>query len=139
MNIILVLIFMIFFHILDDFHFQGVLASMKQRKWWEENAPDALYRNDYFVALFIHGFSWAVMVFIPVFVYRFYMGMEILDVGMLILFIATFYGHAYIDDKKANIHSINLITDQLLHLVQILWIWVWYVLYATFVLQHADF
>ena len=31
------LLTMIFLHIVDDYYLQGVLAKMKQRKWWEDN------------------------------------------------------------------------------------------------------
>ena len=38
---------MIFCHIVDDYYLQGKLASMKQKSWWEKNAPDRLYKYDY--------------------------------------------------------------------------------------------
>ena len=44
----MILIFtMIFCHIVDDYYLQGWLASAKQKSWWETNAPDELYKNDY--------------------------------------------------------------------------------------------
>lgn len=39
MNSIFLLLLMIFCHIVDDYYLQGWLASAKQKKWWEENAP----------------------------------------------------------------------------------------------------
>ena len=36
---IFMLLLMIFLHIVDDYYLQGILASMKQRGWWEKNAP----------------------------------------------------------------------------------------------------
>ena len=125
MNILLVLIFMIFFHILEDFHLQGILASMKQKKWWEENAPQSLYEHDYIVALIMHSFSWTTMIFIPVFVYRFYMGVEIINFWALIIFIISIIVHAVVDDAKANKLSINLICDQMFHIAQIIFVWSW--------------
>ena len=61
---ILILICMIFMHIVDDYYLQGVLASMKQKQWWEKNAPDKLYKYDYIVALIMHSFSWTFMIMI---------------------------------------------------------------------------
>jgi hypothetical protein len=34
---------MFFCHIIDDFYLQGILAQLKQHKFWEENAPQKLY------------------------------------------------------------------------------------------------
>ena len=36
---------MLFLYIVDDYYLQGILASMKQKKWWKENAPDKLYEK----------------------------------------------------------------------------------------------
>lgn len=57
---------MLFCHIVDDYYLQGILASMKQKKWWQENAPDKLYEYDYLIALLMHGFSWAFMIMLPI-------------------------------------------------------------------------
>lgn len=43
---------MIFSHIIDDYYLQGWMASAKQKSWWEQNAPDKLYKYDYLVVLF---------------------------------------------------------------------------------------
>lgn len=131
MTILLVLIFMIFFHILEDFHLQGILASMKQKKWWKENAPQTFYEDDYIVALIMHSFSWATMIFIPVFIYRFYMGVEVINFWVLILFIISIIVHAVVDDAKANKFSINLVCDQMIHMAQIIFVWLWTVAYVT--------
>lgn len=65
---ILILIFMFFAHIVDDYYLQGWLASGKQRSWWEKNAPDKLYRYDYKMALVCHALSWAIMIMLPIIV-----------------------------------------------------------------------
>ena len=49
---ILLLLTMIFLHIVDDYYLQGWLASAKQKSYWEQNAPDELYKHDYIMALF---------------------------------------------------------------------------------------
>ena len=57
-----VLLSMIFCHIVDDYYLQGWLASAKQKSWWEQNAPQKLYQQDYLMALLVHSFSWTFMV-----------------------------------------------------------------------------
>jgi len=115
---LLILFAMIFAHIVDDYYLQGILAKMKQRKWWEENAPDKMYRYDYIVALITHAFSWSFMIILPT--------LLISDewFTMCIFIIINTILHAYIDNAKANRHSINLIADQLCHLIQIIGLWV---------------
>ncbi len=49
MSKLFILLCMIFFHILDDFHLQGWLANAKQKQWWKDNAPDNMYKYDYLV------------------------------------------------------------------------------------------
>ena len=57
---------MIFLHVVDDYYLQGILAQLKQKSWWEKNAPDPLYKNDYKVALVTHAFSWTFMIMLPI-------------------------------------------------------------------------
>lgn len=120
---------MFFCHIVDDYYLQGVLAEMKQRQWWEDNTPNKMYKNDYLIALFEHGFSWSFMVLLPIFntcinINNFNQDSYILYFGLL--FSNTII-HAIIDDMKANMKCINLIVDQLLHFVQIIASWyIWY-------------
>ena len=113
-----ILFAMIFAHIVDDYYLQGILAKMKQKKWWQENAPSELYRNDYIVALIIHSFSWSFMITLPtLFVSTNY---------IIIVFFITLNTilHAYVDNAKANEYSINLIVDQICHLIQIIGTWI---------------
>lgn len=111
-----VLLTMIFCHIVDDYYLQGWLASAKQKEWWEKNAPDPLYKNDYIWALIMHSFSWSFMIMLPIAVYN---GFDIcpMFVSMLLLNTAL---HATIDHMKANMKLINLWHDQVIHMVQIL-------------------
>ena len=60
-----IFLIMLFMHIVDDYYLQGILAKMKQRSWWEENAPQEKYKHDYKVALFMHAFSWTFMIMLP--------------------------------------------------------------------------
>lgn len=115
MNAPFVLLAMIFCHIIDDFNLQGIMCQLKQKSWWKENAPDAKYKYDYIMTLALHSFSWAFMVMLPIAIYQHF------DIGIdfIIFLIANIIIHAIIDHIKANLLKINLTTDQLLHLMQI--------------------
>lgn len=126
---ILLLIAMLYMHIVDDYRHQGILAQMKQRDWWKENAPDELYKNDYIMALFEHAFSWTVAIHIPVIVYL-YLNTGSLNAYLIGLFVLMWVMHAVVDHLKANRHSINLVTDQVFHICQILLVWIVYITYA---------
>ena len=114
MNLFIILA-MIFCHIVDDYYLQGWLASAKQKKWWEENAPQKLYNHDYIMALIMHSMSWSFMIMLPIAISMSY------NVSMLfvIVFILNAVIHALVDNLKANKLQISLITDQLIHLSQI--------------------
>lgn len=116
---IFLLLSMIFCHILDDFCFQGWLASAKQKEWWEKNAPEPLYRFDYICALIMHSVSWSFVITVPLKVYS--TAMHFGNGWILaIMFLVNAAIHAIIDDLKANKKKINLVIDQSLHIVQIL-------------------
>lgn len=115
MNAMFVLLWMIFFHIVDDYYLQGWLASAKQKAWWNENAPDKLYEHDYIWALIMHSFSWAFMIMLPI---AYYYGFTI-DKLFVIMFVVNSAFHALIDDQKANRKTINLWHDQMFHMMQI--------------------
>lgn len=106
---------MIFLHIVDDYYLQGILANLKQKKFWKENAPNEMYKHDYIVALIMHGISWAFMIMLPI---AFTLNFDV-DIKYLILFTINVIIHAFVDNLKANIFSINLITDQIIHMAQI--------------------
>lgn len=121
---IMILFAMLFCHIVDDYYLQGILASMKQKSWWEANAPYSLYKNDYKMALFEHAFSWSFVMSLPLTIIAIYYQIVPLYFILLVLCATNTLVHAYIDDLKANKHKINLIEDQLYHLVQILVTWI---------------
>lgn len=116
----IVLFSMIFFHILDDFCLQGIMASMKQKSWWQKDPVGSRpkYKNDYIAALFAHSFSWAFMIMIPV---------MICGQWEWPILIANMLTHAVIDNAKANKFQINLIQDQTYHLIQIIATWLIFV------------
>lgn len=134
MSIFAVLVLMIFAHIVDDYYLQGILAKLKQKSWWEENAPkdtDALdecdrikmkpmYRYDYIIGLLVHSISWAIMIALPIF---FVSGWNP-HWAVYLMIVVNAVIHCIIDDLKANKRRINLIEDQSIHAGQILLTWV---------------
>lgn len=117
MSNLAVLILMIFFHIVDDYYLQGILASMKQKQWWKKqsNYSDK-YENDYIVALFMHSFSWAFMIMLPIAIK---LKFE-LDAFFGIMLLINMAVHCIVDDIKANKMKINLVEDQSIHIIQII-------------------
>lgn len=132
MKYILILLSMVFFHIVDDYYLQGWLASAKQKKWWEKNTPDKLYKYDYIMALFMHAFSWSFMIMLPLVAYSCITGLT-LKIGLVFWYIINLAIHAYVDNLKANKCKINLIQDQIIHLIQVAVTW------AVFILNIIQF
>lgn len=122
---ILLLLAMIFLHIVDDYYLQGWLASAKQKSYWEQNAPDELYKHDYIMALFMHSFSWAFMIMVVPSVYTLINTTNTNNASLVIalFFLINLCIHMVVDNSKANLKKINLVQDQLCHLVQILVTW----------------
>lgn len=115
--ILLLLLCMIFCHIVDDYYLQGWLASAKQRDWWKKNSPDSKYKYDYIMALFMHSFSWTFSVMLVPTIYSKRYELAI------VLFLINLIVHGITDNAKANLKKINLIQDQLVHLIQIIITW----------------
>jgi hypothetical protein len=114
-----ILLLMLFVHIVDDFYLQGILANMKQKRWWEHSEwYKPLYKNDYKMALLIHSMSWSIMILLPCMIMY-----EISGLMLLGTFIINAVIHYYIDDLKANRGKINLIVDQSIHIVQVILTW----------------
>lgn len=118
-NKIFVLLLMIFLHIIDDYKLQGILASMKQTRWWREQKEyKSLYKYDYIAALLEHSFSWTFMIMLPIAaVLRFNIG------WWVFAYIVNMGIHAFVDDLKANKFKINLVIDQSIHIIQIIVTW----------------
>jgi hypothetical protein len=122
----ILLLSMFFFHIVDDYYLQGFLASAKQKSWWEKNAPDNLYKFDWFMALIEHAFSWTFSIHIPVFVCIFVFENTVDPISLGFRFFMNMIVHAIVDDQKANRKRICLIEDQCIHFVQIILTWCYY-------------
>ena len=126
---ILLLLSIIFFHIIDDFGLQGCLSNLKQKLYWEKNYPNPLYKNDYIIALIMHAFSWTFMIHIPIIIYLFYYNININIYIFIIIFLSNWIIHAFTDNLKANLLKINLVQDQIIHIIQILIIYFIYIMY----------
>lgn len=116
MDKIYIFLIMVFLHIVDDYYLQGWLASAKQKKWWEQNAPQQIYKHDYIMALVMHSLSWSFMIMLPIaislkFTFSWF---------YLIAFLINATVHGFVDNLKANKLKINLIQDQTIHIVQII-------------------
>lgn len=107
---------MIFAHIVDDYYLQGWLASAKQKKYWEENYPDKMYKRDYIVALIMHSMSWTFMIMLPIAIFFQFQ----IPLKFIIIWIANAIIHGLVDNLKANLFKINLIQDQSIHMMQII-------------------
>lgn len=109
---------MLFAHIVDDYYLQGVLANMKQKKWWREQTDNEKYKNDWIAALVAHGLSWSFMIMLPCNIYLLTNNSERMY-WIVPTFLINAWWHCSIDHLKCNKFQINLITDQILHLKQI--------------------
>lgn len=114
---VFILFTMIFLHVLDDYYFQGCLANLKQKKYWEAlPGYTEKYKNDYIVALLMHSFEWTFMIMLPLIVYH---NFNVNFTVFISYFILNVLIHAFVDNEKANKFTINLIQDQTVHIIQI--------------------
>lgn len=121
---ILIFFVMLYCHIIDDYKLQGILANMKQSQWWQENVPNALYKNDYKMALLEHAFSWSFTISLPFLIIAFIQNNSLLTILLIVNYIINTAIHAFVDNLKANKFKINLVEDQLAHLLQIICTWI---------------
>ena len=120
---LMILAVMLWLHIVDDYYLQGILAKLKQKQWWQENTSNKLYKDDYKIALIEHAFSWAFVIMIPVAACILMKYINAHPITYIIMLISNTLIHAYIDNEKANKHTINLILDQSVHFYQIIITW----------------
>lgn len=107
-------------HLLADFTLQGCLADLKQKRWWDaqlekHNMTDkaSIYKHDYVAGLMAHSLMWSLVTFLPLM-------LVLSSEQFTAIVIMNTVWHAFIDTEKANALSINLITDQLSHLLQVM-------------------
>lgn len=107
---------MILCHIIDDFVLQGTcLVNLKQKEWWNQHCHGKLYEHDYLMGLTMHCLSWSIMIHLPLMLLYTHN-----DWIIAISILVNAAIHFIVDDLKANKFKINLITDQTIHLVQII-------------------
>lgn len=109
----LILILMLLGHLVADYTLQGWLADGKQESWWKKICGGEIpnkYKYDYIAALLCHALYWSIFICAPFYASPWFLCAVM---GNTII-------HAIVDDLKANRMKINLIQDQLLHLIQIL-------------------
>ena len=132
---IFILIAMILLHIIEDFHLQGILANMKQKNWWDKQIVDFppkkanKYRKDYVISLISHSLENSIFIVLPIIIdqliYTFTTNPNNSYFIMWIAYILfNTIAHSYVDDLKCNKLKINLITDQLLHFITIILLFV---------------
>ncbi|MBO7655343.1 MAG: DUF3307 domain-containing protein [Kiritimatiellae bacterium] len=117
MTLQLTIILMLLGHLVADYTLQGCLADLKCKSWWEKTAKAELgkelsctkYKHDYIAGLLCHSLYWSILVCLPFYSH------PVLWIAILVNTVI----HAVVDDLKANRLSINLITDQIIHLLQI--------------------
>jgi hypothetical protein len=116
MSSIFIVCTMLFMHVLDDYVLQApCLCNLKQKSFWEKNAPEEQYKKDYIVALIMHALSWSFMIMLPCAIaLDFNVGF-----GFAYWFVFNTAFHAITDHLKANVKVINLWIDQSCHMVQI--------------------
>lgn len=114
---------MFILHFFADFNLQigAGLDNFKQKRWWDYKlkrvkVPDKeRYRNDYKCALACHALYWSLIVCLPL----------VMVGGGAYVINALIQGavHYDVDNKKANKMTLNLIEDQVVHAIQIIFIW----------------
>ena len=128
--IVLMIPIFLFLHCFADYHLQGILANMKCKDWWakqflnESEFSRSKYNKDYLVALWTHSFEWAFFITIPfLYICIINTNRNGLLITYLIMLLENTLIHAFIDNQKANKLRINLVEDQLFHLIQIFGTW----------------
>lgn len=109
----LILVLMLLGHLVADYTLQGWLADGKQESWWKKICGGEIpnkYKHDYIAALVCHSLYWSIFICAPFYASGHFLSAIVVNTGI----------HAVVDDLKANQKRINLIQDQLLHLIQIL-------------------
>jgi hypothetical protein len=113
----------LFFHIIADYNLQGVLAQMKSVRFWKDLKERESKRKDGFkisikdwiMPMIEHSFMWSFIVHLPIIMFY-----SINPITIIVSIIIHTCFHMLIDSLKANTNDINLIADQLFHMLQII-------------------
>lgn len=125
-------------HVLADFVVLGRLADMKSDVWWDRKfnghpwankmALLGKYGRDYMVCVSMHALLWALAVFLPIWV-----SPSCSDIEVVGVVIVNALVHAVADNMYNNRPmSINLVQDQIVHIVQIACTLAWWFLAGRF-------
>ena len=76
------------------------------------------------MALCEHAFSWTFMIMLIPTIYTYFNPNELIYKMYVFVFCFNWVIHCIIDDCKANKKNINLIHDQLIHILQIVITWI---------------
>lgn len=120
---------MIACHYLADYPLQGIIANLKQEKWWKENYDSDKNEANAEVALMLHGVFWSFMIVLPIMLFALLTKQYNIRLYYWMLVINSLI-HSIIDDMKCNVNLISYRTDQYIHLIQIFITWVIYYLIA---------
>ena len=123
---------MLYMHVIDDYVLQNSLARLKQHDWWlQQSNFSKMYANDYKAALLAHAFEWSGSILCIPIIYTLIKHQElnynVVGLTLIFLFLLNTFIHYKIDDAKANMKIINLVQDQIFHVVQVVFsfcIWV---------------
>lgn len=113
-----IVLFMILFHIIDDFVLQPIcLSKLKQKCWWNACcSSNEKYQTDYKCGLVMSAVSWSIMVHIPILIVFPLVNEFILFGSILVNMII----HYYCDDLKVNKFKIDFTKDQFIRIMQII-------------------
>ena len=120
----LLLMACLYMHVLDDFVLQkATLCDLKQKDWWRKlvgpEFEKSRYSHDYVMALFIHAGQCSLGMLLPIALFQLFKGMPVDVLFLWMAFCVNTCVHAFVDNLKANEFAINLIEDQMAHIVQI--------------------
>lgn len=122
---------MTFCHVIADYNLQGILANLKQIKWWEQNYHTNKDEQNASAALRIHSGSWAFMIMLPIMLFMLITKQYDFDFYIVALGINSLI-HSIVDDAKCNQEIINYRTDQYIHMFQITLTWLIYYIIMIF-------
>lgn len=111
-----IFVLMFICHYFADFVFQGQIALYKQKSWWKDNYPDKKYKDDWLISLLIHSVFWTLAILTPSILFG--VLNNVIYFALLLSFNSIY--HAFVDHLKCNKLCINLVTDQVCHVVQII-------------------
>lgn len=156
MSFLMIFLFMVFFHIVDDFYLQGCLAKFKQKRYWQDinNYPRTVIdeqlimsdEHDKYIEFqekenkeirdYMHDcrYDFLMGLFLHSFSWTFMVTIPIMvtnyyrlnEVRFGMIFVANLLLHMAVDDMKSNKLVVTLLLDQTIHLLQIFLIFIFF-------------